>query len=210
MRRLNFKKLVVPMIYTLAIITSILSIYLIEQVVNGTVFRGNDENTRYVDEEIVNVDEYVPVVNMDVTVMKPYLSDNISIVKNFYDYKNPSPDGIIYYEGIYMQNTGIDYNSENSFDVVSVLDGTVINVDVNEILGNTIEIRHSNDLITLYQCVKDVKVKVDDVVLRGQTIASAGTCNLYNKSNNLHFEAYHNGLIINPQELYDRNILDLN
>ena len=108
-----------------------------------------------------------------------------------------------------MQNTGIDYTNENSFDVVTILDGTVINIENNEILGSTIEIRHDNDLISQYQCVSDVKVKIDDTVLRGQVIASSGTCNLYNKGNNLHFELYHNGLIVNPELYYNKDINDI-
>ena len=208
MKRISLKKLAVPMIYLIAIITLIFSVYLIERLVNKQVFKNNND-IQYVDEEITNVDEYIPVINMDITIIKPFLSDNISVNRNYYDYKNPSDDGIVYYEGIYMQNTGIDYTSENSFDVVSVLDGTIINIENNEILGNTIEIRHDNDLITLYQCVDNMKVKVNDMVLRGQVIGTSGTCNLYNKNNNLHFEIYHNGLIVNPNELFDKNILDI-
>ena len=76
-------------------------------------------------------------------------------------------------------------------------------------MGDTIEIRHDNDLISLYQCLSDVKVKIDDTILRGQAIAKSGTCNLYNKGNNLHFEIYHNGLIINPIDILDKNIEDI-
>ncbi len=208
MKRINLKKLAVPMIYLASIITLIFSVYLIEKIVNKEMFKDNNQ-IQYVDEEITNALEYIPVVNMDITIIKPFLSDNVSINKNFYDYKDPKDDGIIYYEGTYMQNTGIDYTSENSFDVISVLDGTVINIEKNEILGNTIEIRHDNDLITLYQCIDNSKVKIDDIVLRGQSIGTSGTCNLYNKGNNLHFEIYHNGLIMNPNNFFDKNILDI-
>lgn len=209
MRKISLKKMAVPTIYIVAIITFVFSIYLIERVINKQIFKNNDNQTQYVDHDITNVDEYIPVVNMDITIMKPFLGDSISINKKFYDYSNPSDDAVIYYEDTYMQNTGIDYISENSFDIVSVLDGTVISVEKNEVLGNTVQIRHNNDLISVYQCINNLKIKVDDVVLRGQTIATSGTCNLYNKGNNLHFEIYHNGLIFNPEELYDKNVLDL-
>lgn len=209
MRKISFKKLAVPMIYTLAIVTFIFSIYLTERIINKQVFKNINNSTQYVDEEITNIDEYIPVINMTTTVMKPFLGENISINKYFYDYNNPEENAIIFYEGTYMQNTGIDYTSENSYEVVSILDGTVINVEKNEILGDTIEIRHDNDLISLYQCLSDVKVKIDDTILRGQAIAKSGTCNLYNKGNNLHFEIYHNGLIINPIDILDKNIEDI-
>ena len=211
MKKEKIKILAVPMIYTLAIITFIISIYLIEKVVNNRMFKDIDEQTQYVDEEIVNINEYIPVVNIDTSILKPFLGENIVVNKKFYDHNSTDSqeDAIIYYEGTYMQNTGIDYNSENSFDIVSILDGTVINVENNEILGNTIEIRHDNDLISLYQCVDDLQVKLDDIVLRGQKIATSGTCNLYNKGNNIHFELYHNGLIVNPIEYYDKDVNDI-
>ena len=50
-----------------------------------------------------------------------------------------------------MQNSGVDYTSDSSFDVISILDGTVINVYENKILGTSIEVRHSNELISVYQ-----------------------------------------------------------
>ncbi len=209
MKEINLKRLVVPMIYCLAIIVFIFTIYLMERIVNREVFKNANDNTQYVSEEITNALEYIPVVNMTTTIMKPYLADNIYVNKDFYDYKNPNKDAIIYYEDTYMQNTGIDYISENAYDISSILDGTVINVEDNDILGKTIEIRHDNDLISLYQCVSDSKVKVDDKILRGEVIAKSGTCNLYNKGNNLHFEIYHNGLIINPNDVFDKNIEDI-
>lgn len=209
MKKINLKKLAVPMIYTLAIVTFIFSIYLVERVINKQVFKNTNNSTQYVDEEITNAPEYIPVINMTTTIMKPFIGDNISINKKFYDYNNPDENAIIFYEGTYMQNTGVDYSSENSYDIVSVLDGTVINIEKNEILGNTIEIRHDNDLISLYQCLNEPSVKVDDIILRGQVIAKSGTCNLYNKGNNLHFEIYHNGLIVNPLDLIDKNIEEI-
>ena len=41
-----------------------------------------------------------------------------------------------------MQNSGVSYSSEKIFDVISVLDGIVISVENNDILGTTVEIRH--------------------------------------------------------------------
>ena len=111
---------------------------------------------------------------------------------------------LIIYKDTYMQNSGVDYKFNESFDIVSILDGTVIEVTDNEILGKTIKIRHSNDLISTYQCLSEVSVNKDDTVLRGQVIAKSGTSNLYNNDYNLHFELSYQGKNINPEESYNK------
>ena len=109
-----------------------------------------------------------------------------------------------------MQNSGIDYYSDNSFDVISILDGTVIDVKSDNIVGSIVEIRHTNNLISLYQSLGEVNVKVDDKVVQGQIIGKSGKTNLNTKvDNNLHFELYYNGEIVNPNDYFDKNIKDL-
>ena len=213
MKGRKIKSFVVPVAYTLAICVFVFSIYLLEGIVNNKMFANDeDSNIQYVDSEIVNVNEYIPVVSEDKNIIRPYKGDNISISKKYYDYdkeEEDQKDAIIFYEGIYMQNSGVDYTKSEEFDVVAVLDGTVISVVDNEIMGKTIEIRHSNDMISIYQSLNDVKVKVDDIVLKGQIIAKSGVCNLYNKDYNLHFEIYHNGATVNPEDYYDKDISEL-
>ena len=100
--------------------------------------------------------------------------ENVKLAKPFYNYEDEEKsqeDAIIYYEGTYIQNSGVDYGYENVFDVVSILDGTVISVEENDIVGTTVSIRHSNDLISVYQSLSDVIVKKDDKVIQGQIIA---------------------------------------
>ena len=109
-----------------------------------------------------------------------------------------------------MQNSGVDYAMDSEFDVVSILDGTVIKVEENDILGVIVEIRHTNDLISIYQSLKDVSVKVDDKVVQGQIIAKSGTSNINTSlTNHLHFELYHKGMIVNPEDYYNKLLGDL-
>lgn len=46
-----------------------------------------------------------------------------------------------------MQNSGVDYVSDEVFDVISVLAGKVISVDTDEILGNIVKIEHDKILL---------------------------------------------------------------
>jgi stage II sporulation protein Q len=161
----------------------------------------------YVDKEIVTDNEYIPVVNTQPTIRKPFLIDNITINKTFYnleDEKNNQENSIIEYQGTYMQNTGVDYKYNEVFDIVSILDGTVIEVTDNDVLGKTIKIRHNNDLISTYQSLSEVSVKVDDTVLNGQVIGKSGTFSLYSKDYNLHFELSYQGKNIDPEKTYNK------
>lgn len=206
MNKRNLKLYAVPAIYVFAILILGTSMVLIGRIINNHKFKGNEE-MEYVDKEIVTDNEYIPVVNTQPTIRKPFLIDNITINKTFYnqeDDKNNQEKSIIEYQGTYMQNTGVDYKYNEVFDIVSILDGTVIEVTDNDVLGKTIKIRHNNDLISTYQSLSEVSVKVDDTVLNGQVIGKSGTCSLYSKDYNLHFELSYQGKNIDPEKTYNK------
>ncbi len=212
----KLKMVAVPCIYALSIIMFAFSMYFVQKILSTSVFKDNNitiEDTEYVDKEIIESQEYLPVVSTKETIIKPYTSDNVKVGKNFYDYMGEADSqeqSIIYYENTYMQNSGIDYYSDDTFDVVSILDGTVIDIKKDNILGTIVEIRHTNELISVYQSLSEVSVNVDDTVVRGQTIGISGKSNLnLNVENCLHFELYYMGQIVNPNDYYDKSLTDL-
>lgn len=171
----------------------------------------DDNSFTYVNDYIF--DNYYPVINEDEKMTRPYNSENVSLYKNFYD-KDASEEeqknSIIYYEGIYMQNSGVDYKSDEIFDVVASVSGTVTNITEDTLLGKTVEIKNSNEITTMYQSLGEVIVKKGDTVTQGQVIAKSGTCNLNNDiKQGLHFEIYKNGTVINPEKSYDKNLKDI-
>ena len=208
MKTRKLKKFVVPSIYLLAICVFGTSLYLVQRIVNKNTFT-TDEQMEYVDKDIVSDNEYVPVVNEPVTIMRPYLTNNVTVAKTFYNKDsetNSQENSIIYYEGTYMQNSGTDYTLKEVFDVVSVLDGTVIEVSDNKVLGKTVKIKHSKELTSTYQSLSEVSVKENENVIRGQIIGKSGTCALYNNDSNLHFELYNQGKTVNPEEYYNKTL----
>lgn len=213
MKMKRIKPLVIPMIYGVCVIAFLFCMYFAGKLSNNFLFK--DKNvTNYVDGEIVSeYDNDIPVVSTSSIIVRPYLDSNVSIYKTFYDYQdeiNNQENSIILYEGTYMQNSGVDYTSDNSFDVISILDGTIINVYENEILGTSIEIRHNNDLISVYQSLSDVTVKEGDNVIQGQILAKSGLSNINKELNNhLHFELYYKGTIVNPEEYYNKSVDEL-
>lgn len=109
-----------------------------------------------------------------------------------------------------MQNSGVDYMSEEQFDITSSLSGTVTNVTDDTLLGKTVEIRNSTELIMVYQSLGEVSVKKGDVISQGQVIGKSGTCKLNNEvKNGLHFEIYKNGKVINPESIYGTQVKEL-
>ena len=192
------------------LIVCLVSIVSLSDNKTNTVSKTSDDFT-YVNDYIF--DNYYPVANQEEKLTKPYTSEKVSIYKNFYDKdatEEEQKNSIIYHEGIYMQNSGVDYKSDEQFDVVSSLSGTVTNVTDDTLLGKTVEIRNSSEIIIVYQSLGEVLVKKGDNVTQGQIIAKSGTCTLNNDvTNGLHFEMYKNGSVINPEKYYDKSIKEL-
>ena len=207
----KFKKLTVPAVYAFAICVFGASMYLVQKAVNKETFSTNEE-MEYVDKEIVNEEIYIPVVVQTNIINKPYINEAVSVNKAFYDQNaenTTQENAIIFYENTYMQNSGIAYKHNEKFEVVSILDGTVIEITDNEILGKTIKIRHENDIISTYQSLSEVNINVDNTVVRGQIIGMSGTSKLYNTDYNLHFELSHQGKNVNPELYYNKSTDEL-
>ena len=103
----------------------------------------------------------------------------------------------------------MDFGLENTFDVVSVLDGTVVDVREDELLGTVVEIKHDNDFISSYQSLSEVSVKKNDAITRGQVIGKSGTNTIdQDLGNHLHFELYKSGEVVDPSKYFDQVISD--
>ena len=221
MRKRKLKKFVVPVMYVASIAMLVGSVYAIERFVNNSVFKNDEvEDGEEVEEVIFNSDDNVdevindiPVINMNDVISRPYTNGDIKIVKNYYDYQdeaNKQEESIVYYGNTYMQNSGVDYGMNSEFEVVSILDGTVIEVLEDDIMGKTVKIKHNNDLISVYQSMGSVDVNVDDVVSQGMIIGKSGEANVSPElGNHLHFELYYQGSVVNPEKYYDKNLGEL-
>ena len=151
-------------------------------------------------DEVIESD--MPVISNVTTIINPYTDQSVTLKKGYYDYQadeNSQTSSIIKHDNTYIQNTGIDYVGENVFDVVSILNGTVINVKEDEELGKSVEIKHDNGMISIYQSLSEVYVTKDAVVTQGLVIGKSGENKLdKDLGNHLHFEIYDNGQAVNP------------
>lgn len=208
----KLKKSVVYSLYALSVIAFFGVIYLLEGVFSNQNLEDNQgEDYDYVSDTIF--ENEIPVVSTSATIIRPYVSDNVTIVKDFYDYQaeeDRQQNSIIYYEGTYMQNTGVSYGSQEVFDVVSTLDGEVISVKEDQLLGKIIEVRHTNDIISVYQSLSEVTVKEKDTVTQGQVIGKSGNANISTElANHLYFELIISGQTVNPESYFDKAVNEI-
>lgn len=171
------------------------------------------ENLEYVSYEILT-DNIMPVSkeeqttgNTTLDIVKPYQDENVRVGKSYYDYKEEEKkqeDAIIYYKNTYMQNTGVDYTSDKDFEINAIGDGKVISITTDDITGTTIKIEHNNNIVSVYQSVKDPQVKEKDEVKKGQIIATSGTNNINSDlGTHLHFELYKDNILVNPENFFE-------
>ena len=83
-------------------------------------------------------------------------------------------------------------------------------VEENELVGKSIEIKHDDNVISVYQSISDITVKEGDSVKQGQKLGKATTSKINSDlGNHLHFELYVNGNIVNPENCFNKNINEL-
>lgn len=210
MKKYRLRKPIIGMIYALTFISVFSGIYFIERNLEpDNTFNKTDFD--YVSK--INIDEQIPVVADDIQVIRPYTATDILPVKNYYDYQGEAENqknSLIYYEDTYLQSTGVSYSNGNVFDVVSILDGTVLSVKEDNILGKKVEIRHDNDTISIYQSLSEIFVKENDTVKQGDIIGKSGENNISKDlGNHLYFELIVNGENVNPENYYNKKVTEL-
>lgn len=202
MTRKKLKDWVIPALGLFVLIGALFLYYLLGNILNDNLVPENTYVTETLLDNTIDVNKEI-----EKKIIKPYTSDKVSISKYYYNSSSEEKrqeQSLIRYENIYMPNTGILYSSDEEFDVVSSLDGKVTSIKKDDILGNIIEIEHENNIITIYQSVKNVNVKIGDTVKQGDQIALSGPNKLENEKDNcLHFEVYKEGTLINPEEFYN-------
>ena len=171
---------------------------------------SKEDNITYVSNTIISQD--MAVINTTKKIINPYTDQSVTIGKNYYNYKAESAEqekSIIYHENTYIQNSGVDFVYDKTFDVVAVLDGEVTNVKEDEILGKIIEISHNNEYVSIYQSLSEVNVKKGDIISQGQVIGKSGKNELDKElGNHLHFEMYVGGQTVDPLLYLNKDVQD--
>lgn len=208
MTKRRLREWVIPTLGIFVVAGTLFLYYIIGSILNDDLV---PEDTLFVD--ILQENNQTIEVQKEITLkaIKPFTGETVSISKYYYnkdDEESKQQQSLIKYANIYMPNTGILYSSDKEFNIIATLSGKITRVQEDEILGNIIEIEHTNNIVTIYQSVKGINVKEGDIVKQGDLLAKSGPNQLENeKENCLHFEVYKEGNLINPEDLY---ILEIN
>jgi len=98
------------------------------------------------------------------------------------------------------EHFGVDVVAKKDALIRSTLDGTVIYSGFTPSEGYILQIQHDNNLISIYKHNSSILKKMGDKVKSGEAIAIIGNSGETSKGPHLHFELWHNGLPINPEE----------
>ena len=200
------RKVKKQVVYTLYIFSALLLIGLIT--LTELKLKKQPDNTDYVNKTIF--ENNIPVVADPEKIIRPYIDNSIKIATNYYNSKDDEEtqkNSLIFYENTYLPSTGIDYQTDYDFDVVSILDGIVVTVKEDQILGKIVEIKHNDNIISTYQSLGEVLVSVGDEVKQGALIGKSGLSNIQkDMGSHLHFELTVDSKTVDPEEYYDKEL----
>ena len=94
---------------------------------------------------------------------------------------------------------GIDLVAKEKSRIAAVLEGTVILSNWNSETGYVIVVQHKNDYISLYKHNSVLLKNVGDFVSTGDHIAIIGDSGELSTGPHLHFELWHKGIPVNPE-----------
>ena len=104
-------------------------------------------------------------------------------------------------------HSGIDMPLQIGDEVISTADGTAIFTGRRAGYGNTVIISHSYGFTTYYGHLDKIRIKVGEIVTKGETIAEGGNTGI-STGPHLHYEIRYMGETVNPYHFYTWNLMN--
>lgn len=95
---------------------------------------------------------------------------------------------------------GTDIAANPGESVLATLDGTVILSTYTTETGYVIEVQHNQDFISVYKHCSSLLKREGDTVQAGEAIALVGNSGQLTTGPHLHFELWHKGRAVNPEQ----------
>ena len=95
---------------------------------------------------------------------------------------------------------GTDIAANSGESVLATLDGTVILSTYTAETGYVIEVQHNQDFISVYKHCSSLLKREGDTVQAGEAIALVGNSGQLTTGPHLHFELWHKGRAVNPEQ----------
>lgn len=98
-----------------------------------------------------------------------------------------------------QQHYGVDITANKNTPIKACLAGTVIFAEWTSETGYVLVVQHNKELISIYRHCSALLKNVGDLVQTGQAIAIIGNSGENSTGPHLHFELWHRGNPVNPQ-----------
>jgi lipoprotein NlpD len=99
-----------------------------------------------------------------------------------------------------IRHYGVDVVAAPKESVLATLDGTVIFTGFDPQFGNVIQLQHKNGFVSIYKHNELLLKKMGDQITAGEAIALIGNTGNLSTGPHLHFELWHKGSPINPED----------
>jgi murein DD-endopeptidase MepM/ murein hydrolase activator NlpD len=109
------------------------------------------------------------------------------------------------FNGRLAWHAGVDFAGKEGSDVIAVASGVVTWASDRYGYGKLVEINHGNGYKTRYAHGAEIKVKVGDVVRKGDVVAAMGSSGR-STGPHVHFEVYKNGRTVDPAAYLHRTL----
>ena len=109
------------------------------------------------------------------------------------------------FNGRLAWHAGVDFAGKQGSDVIAVASGIVTWASDRYGYGKLVEINHGNGYKTRYAHGAEIKVKLGDVVRKGDVVAAMGSSGR-STGPHVHFEVYKNGRTVDPAAYLHRTL----
>ena len=194
----------------------LLALLLVALVVsNGPDKIYTPDDTPIIDNPVKDPNEDIVTETVEV-ISLPY-NDTVDFVitRKFYE-KNDSKENqemsLIKYNNTYRISDGTAYSrSDNSsFQVQSILSGTVSEVKNNPLFGSYVVITHDDDVKSYYYGLSEIKVEVGSSVAIGDVIGVSGTTEIDKAAgNHVFLKIKKNDRYYNPEKLIGKKVSEI-
>lgn len=103
-------------------------------------------------------------------------------------------------------HNAVDISAPEGTEIKSTIDGVIQKVGVSDSLGNYVQVKHADDLMSLYAHASSLDVKEGQFVNSGDVIARVGTTG-WSNGPHVHFELWKGDQMVNVEKLlkFDAN-----
>lgn len=193
----------------------ILAFVLVALIIAST---GNSNNveTPVVDDNINNEPEEPVNTDVEEVITLPFQKDlDYTVTRLFYDKNADSTSqekALIKYGSTFRTSDGVAYarRDNQTFDVLAILSGKVVEVKNNPLYGTYVVIEHDNDIKSYYYGLQNVSVSEGNEVEQGTILGQSGVTEIDKEAgNHVFLKIQKASKKLNPESLIGKKISEV-